>query len=186
MLQFNVSAWFCTPRSDRKILDRVLRSKNVLSWPLCLRRGTSCLASGRPLRRLIIYSSAVSLSKFRMWTRWCRHGPSCCSLHYIPLVSKCRMLLLWPHVVGFPRSTCDFVQTYNGFVRAAVFLHVLTMVCVSFRSICTTFEIIPCFSEMMLRVVVFCTFLTEVLCQTSCPDLPASRASESSLAALFL
>ena len=62
-------------------------------------------------------------------------------------------------ILGFPRFTCDVVPTFHGFVRAASFLHALTMIS-SFPSICTNFEIVlHCFSEMMVRVWVFCTFL---------------------------
>ena len=62
-------------------------------------------------------------------------------------------------------------QPCHGFARAVVLLQRLTMVCVLVPSICTIFEIISCFSEMMLHDLVFLTFLTEVPCQTSCPDL---------------
>ena len=49
----------------------------------------------------------------------------------------------------------------------------LGTVCVLVSSICTIFEIIlSCLSEMMLRVYVFCTLLTEAPCQTSGPGLP--------------
>ena len=58
-----------TLRSDRKILDRVPRSKNIPSRSLCLRKWTSFLASGHSRLRLIIHSSTVSVSEFRMWTR---------------------------------------------------------------------------------------------------------------------
>ena len=87
----------------------------------------------------------------------------------------------------FSKSTCDFVQTSNGFVRAAVFLHALTELCVLIPSICTTSKItLECFSVMMLRVLVYITFKTEVPFQNPL-DLPLqNRMSESSPAPLFL
>ena len=150
-------------RSDRKFLDRVLRRKN-LSWSLCLRRRISCLASGRPLHSLIVHSSAMNLSKFRMLTRWHRVGSFSCSLNNIPLVTQLRLPLLWRHVEGFARSTCGLCPTYGGFVRAVVFLHALT-----------TFENVLCFQEMMLLDMVF-FFNLQVSCWTSCTELPLKTA----------
>ena len=149
------SVLFYIPRAGRKILDGVMIRKNHL-WSLCSREGTSCLAGGRPLHRLIIHLSAVSLAKFRMLTRRCRVGSSSCSLNDIPRVPKVRLSLLRRHFVGFPTSICDVVSTFHGFARAAVFLRALTIVCVCTPPICTTFTILlECFTEMMLRVLVF-------------------------------
>ena len=62
-------------------------------------------------------------------------------------------------ILGFLSLTCDVVPTFHGFVRAASFLHALTIIS-SFPSICTTFEIVlHCFLEMMVRILVFCTYL---------------------------
>ena len=76
---------------------------------------------------------------------------------------------------SFERGDSD--QTFHGFVRAAVFLPALTTVSVLVPSLSTTVRIISCFSVMILRVLVFCTFLTDVPCQASCPDLPLQTAS---------
>ena len=97
-------------------------------------------------------------------------------MNNIPLVPKLRHPLLRRHVVGFPTSTCDFAPTFNGFVRVAIFLHALAIVCV-FPSICTTFEILVwCVSAMMLCGSIFLASST-VPCQTSCPDLPLQSAN---------
>ena len=55
-------------------------------------------------------------------------------------------------------------------------MHALTIACVLIPPVFTTFEISWCFAEMMLRVLVFFTFLTEVPCQTSWPDVPLQTA----------
>ena len=53
----------------------------------------------------------------------------------------------------------------------------LTTVCVICPSICTTFEIIvQCFPEEMLCGFIILACLTEVPCQTSCPDWPLETA----------
>ena len=151
------------PRSDRKFLDRVLRRKN-LPWSLCLRRRISCLASGRPLHSLIVHSSAMNLSKFKMLTRWHRVGSFSCSLKNIHWFTNCACLCCGGHVEGFARSTCGLCPTYGGFVRAVVFLHALT-----------TFENVVCFQEMMLLDMVFC-FNLQVSFWTSCTELPIKTA----------
>ena len=74
-------------RSDHKIRNRVLMNKKPSRFP-CLRKRTSCLDSGRPLRRLIIHASAVSLSKFRILPRWYRVGSSSCGLNNRQLCSQ--------------------------------------------------------------------------------------------------
>ena len=138
---------------------------------------TSCGASGRPLHRLLIHSSAVSLSQVRMLTRWCRGGFTSCSLNNIPLVSQLRLSLLRSHVVVVPKSSCDFVPTFHGFARAGIFSHALTTVCVVIPSICSTFEIVlSYFLEMMHRGLTILGCLIEVPCQTSCPDFPMQTA----------
>ena len=107
------------------------------------------------------------------------------TFHWFP---KVRLPSLWRHFVGCPRSTCDLVPTFHGFVRAAVLLHALTTVCVFTPPIRTTFDVgLQCFSDMMPRNMVFPRCLTEVPCQTSCPDfVMENRLSESFPASLFL
>ena len=64
-----------------------------------------------------------------MLARWYRIGSSSCSLQNSPLVPNSRLPLLRRHVVTtFPRSPCDVVPTFHGFVRTALFLHALTTV----------------------------------------------------------
>ena len=119
--------------SDRKILERVLR-RSVFSRFFCLRRGTSCLASGRPLRGMMDRASAVSLSKFRIITRGYRVGSAGCSLNILPLISKLRLPLLWRHFVHFfCGSLCDLVPAFLCVVRATVFWHALTVICVLYH-----------------------------------------------------
>ena len=89
---------FYTSHSARKILDRVLRSAKKFSRSLC--RRISCLASGHPLRRLLIQSSAVSLSKFKMLTIWYRVGSTSCILNNSPMVPKLRLPLLQASCCG--------------------------------------------------------------------------------------
>ena len=87
---------------------------------------------------------------------------------------KSRLPLLWRHVVGFRGPLKMFSPVSMVFARAAVSLHELTIVCVFFSSICTTFEMfILCLQEMM-----FCGAgcLTEVLCWTSWTDSPLQIA----------
>ena len=141
-----------THRSDRKIIDRVL-SKKTSRLP---KRGISCLASGHPLHRLKFHLSAVCLSKFGMLTRGCRVGSSSCSLDKMPPVPMIAPASAAASFCGFSEVRWRlFVPTYHGSVRAPVFLHALTIVCVVIPSICTTFEIcVQCFSEMMHRVLV--------------------------------
>ena len=104
----------------------------VLHFPL---RSHSCLASGRPLHQLMIHSGAMTLCKFRMLTRWYRGGSSSCSLNNIPLVPKLRLPSLRRQFVGFPRCTCDVVTTFHCFVRSAILLRALSIVCVFLTSL---------------------------------------------------
>ena len=147
----------------------------VLHFPL---RSHSCLASGRPLHQLMIHSGAVTLCKFRMLTRWYRGGSSSCSLNNIPLVPKLRLPSLRRQFVGFPRCTCDVVSTFHCFVRVG-YLIACTFDSLCFLSpVCTTFEIlIKCHPEMMLHGLMVSACLTEVPCQTSCPDPPLQTDS---------
>ena len=93
-------------RSDRKIIGRTPRSKQIFRGH-CAEEFPPWLAVTR-----------------------CRVGSHSCSLNNITLVPKLRLPLLRRHCVGFVRSTCDFVPTSYGFVRAAIFLHALVTVCV--------------------------------------------------------
>ena len=87
--------------------------------------------------------------------------------HWFP---NCACLCCVRHFVVHLR----LCPTFHGFVRAVVVLHARTMFCVFITSLCTTFEtILSCFSDMMLRVLVFFTFLTAV---PSCPDMPLQNA----------
>ena len=99
-------------------------------------------------------------------------GSSNKSLNNIPLVPKKNAPALG--VPSFCRFPEDHLRRCHGFVRAVVFMRALTVVCVFFPSICTTFDFF--FSEIMLRVLALITFLTEVPCQTSCPDAPLQTA----------
>ena len=129
-----------------------------------MRRGTSCLASGRPLHRLVIHSSAVSLSKFRMLTRWYRIGSSSCSLNNFPLVPNLR-LSFRRHFVDFPRSTCAFVPTFQFFRTCGYFL--------------------ACTYDSLRLFHIYLHDLRNSNCVPSGNDA-ANRLSESSLALLFL
>ena len=125
--------------SDRKILDRFLRTTKIsflataLAWRNCQLGWRNC-----PLHRFIIHSSAVSLSTFRMLTRWYRIGPSSCSLNNMPRVPKLRLPFLRRHFVGFPdhlrrcpnfpwfRTCGDFlVCTYDSLCLFPIYLHTL-------------------------------------------------------------
>ena len=132
-----VSVLFFTSRSDRKILYRVLRSKTFLSRALCLRRRSSGLASGHPLRRLVIHSSAASLSKFRVLTRWYRVGSSSCGLHNIPLDSQSAPAFAAASSCGFSgvhlqpcpnfpwirTCGCFLARTYDRLRLLPIYLH---------------------------------------------------------------
>ena len=107
--------WWCVWRdeNDCGVLHAPLKSQaswsrseeyTKISRSLCLRTRTSCLAAGHPLPRLTIQSSAVSLTKFRMLTRWYRTGSSRCSLkkkyHGFPkCASRC-----WAWLYAFLRG----------------------------------------------------------------------------------
>ena len=82
--------------------------------------------------------NTVSLSKFRMLTRWYRVGSFSFGLNNIPLVLDLRLPLLRRHFVNFQRFACDLVPTFHGLVRAADFLHALAIICILFPSIRTT------------------------------------------------
>ena len=76
--------------------------------------GTSCLASGHE-RGELVQVQDVGAFVYRI-------GSSSCSLNNIPMVPKVRLPLLRRHF-------CDVVQ---GFVRAAMFLNTLVIVCIVF------------------------------------------------------
>ena len=115
----NASVLLYTSHTNRKILDRVLRSKRT--FLVTVRGRTSCLASGHQLRRMIIHASAVNLSKFRMFARWYRVGSSNCSLNNIPLVSNCSCLccgiMLWASGLN-----CECVH-FSWFLTCTYNLH---------------------------------------------------------------
>ena len=97
-------------------------------------------------------------------TRWHRVGSSRCSLNNIPLVSKSFLPLLRRHVHGFSGGPLASVSQLAmvSYVRL-FFLLVLTLLCVFFPSICTTFEVtLVCYSVMMFRILVRLSFLTDV------------------------
>ena len=129
----NVSLLFHAPRFDRKALDRVLRSKNYFET-LSMRRRTSCLASGHPLPRLIIHSTAVSLAKFRMLANWCRVGSSICNLNNIPPTPQLRLPFLWRHFVGSSEVHLRCCPNFPWFRTCDCFLHALTTIVCIFNS----------------------------------------------------
>ena len=116
-----------------------------------------------------------------MLARWYRAESSRVrtTFHWFP---NCACLCCGVILLGLLSSTCDLVlATLSQLVLVSYvrlfFLHALATVCVVSTSICTTFKmILSCFSEMTLRVQVFFTFWTKVLCQTSCLDLPLHTA----------
>ena len=134
-----VSVLFHTFRTGRKILDRVLSRKIFRSHCGCVEGLPAWLALTRC--PWVIQSSAVSLSKFRMLTRWYRLGSCSHSLNNKPMVLKLRLPLLRRHRVGFPRLFCDGVPTVHGFARAVCcFVHLRELT--FFPYFCTTFETI--------------------------------------------
>ena len=177
MLKVSVSFHFLplSSRSDRKILDRVLRSKKFfLGQSACER--TSCLPCGRPLHRLIIHSSAVSVSKFRMLTRrvscWIRQlWSDQCSIG-----SPIALAFAAATCCGFPRSTCDFVPTLHGFVSAFFGRHLRQLLLFP-NPFAPLSKLSSVVRKKTFRDVVFFTFLTEVPCQKYCPDLPLQTAT---------
>ena len=164
---------FTTLRSDRKILDRVLRSSKPLPRSPC--GGISCLASGHPLHRLITHSRAAILSQFRMLTRWFeQHSTGSRIAPASAATSFCGIseihLRLCPKLSWFRTCGCVLACTHYRLRLCSIYLH----------------NLLQCFSEMMLRVLVFYHLDSGAL-----PDLlsrfaTANRSSESSLAPLFL
>ena len=57
-----------------------------------------------------------------------------------PLISELRRPLLRRHFVEFQRYSCDCVPIFHGFIRVAASCMQLTIDCVCFPSLCTTFE----------------------------------------------
>ena len=75
----------------------------------------------------------------------------------VPLIFELRLQLLRRHLLGFLGSTCDLVPAFHRFLRAAVFLHAPTEICVfSNRSA----QLEACFSVFLgsdaLRFDVLC------------------------------
>ena len=137
---------FYNLRSDRKVIEIVPERK--LSWSEFLRKATSAANSG-----------AVSQTKVTELMRWYRVGSSNCCSHNLPQSPTCRLPLLCRYVVGFPRSTCGFVETFHGFKRKEICIFTISLQ--NLRN----YEM-P-FGSDAWRMV-FLT-LTEVPCQTSCP-----------------
>ena len=151
-----VSVSFYTLRSDRKILGRILRRKKTFEVTVLAYRNF-LLGWRSPAAPIDKSSERGALVSYRI-------GCSSCSLNNMPLVPK-KIHLPWlrRHFVGLPRSPCEVVATFHGFVRAVVFLPALTTVCVSSLSICTAFEMFMlCVPGMMLCVTMILGFLTEV------------------------
>ena len=126
------------------------------------------MARGRPLHRLIIHSSAVSLSKFRMLTRRCRVGSSSCSLNNFPLVPKLRPPSLLRFFVVIPDSLATLPQ--------------LSMISCARLCSCTHLRLSASLSHVSAQPLkfvfgVFQKCLTEVPRQTSCPVVPLQTAS---------
>ena len=71
------------------------------------------MASGHPLHGVAFLATATG-----------------CGLNKVPLIAESRLPVLRRRVADFLMSICDIVPTVNGFVRAAVFSHALTVVCV--------------------------------------------------------
>ena len=116
--------------SDRKIFDRVLRTKKTFAVTVLVKKNV-LHSHGSPVAWS--HAIAVSLSKFRMLTRWSRVGSFSCGLNNIPLVPKLRLPLQRRRYVGFMKSTCDVVPPFHGFVRAGFSCMHLVVVCVLFR-----------------------------------------------------
>ena len=115
-----------------------------------------------PLHRLIIQWRVVSLSKFRMLTRWVSCWNLQLQFEQCFTGSKIAPAFAAASFCGATLSQLVMVS----FVRL-FFLLALTIVCVFVPSVCTTFEIrLHCFSKLMRRIRVFSAFLTEVPCQT--------------------
>ena len=135
-------------RRQQTLLEIILGST-------CWRGGITCLASGHHLRRLIIHASAVSMSKFRMLTRWNRVRSSGCGLHIMPPISKLRLPLVRGHLVNFRASFSMF--SFFRFYAIMFRQRVATVSLVP--SVRTTFKIFPFFPEMMFCSVVLLAFL---------------------------
>ena len=135
----------------------------IILGSTCWRGGITCLASGHHLRRLILHASAVSMSKFRMLTRWNRVRSSGCGLHNMPPISKLRLPLVRGHLVNFRGS----FSMFSYFLWFFVFMFLRRVATVSLvPSVSTTFEIFPFFPffpEMMFCSVVL---LASLVCQT--------------------
>ena len=123
------------------------------SSSLRLRRGTSCLASGRPLHRLM--DNSFDRGEFCPSSGWStsRYRAGSSKLWFVttfPPVPKTRLPLLRRHCVGFYRGSRAMLSpTFHGFIRKGIFLQALTMVCILFQIICATYEICPmCLSVM--------------------------------------
>ena len=112
------------------------------------------MASGHPLPRFMIHSSAVNMSKFRMLTRWYRIDSSSCSMDNIPLVPKVHLAFVAASLCGFPRGLFAMLSQLSmvSQVRHDSLLF--------FPPTCKTFVIITsCISEVMLCGLIIFLFL---------------------------
>ena len=105
---------------------------------------------------------SVLLYTPRMFTRGYRVGSAGCGLSNVRMTSALRLPLLRRHVVGFLWCTCNAIPAFHFFVRATVFLHALTVICVFDPSICTCCELLfLCFSVVRLPGFIFCALWIE-------------------------
>ena len=105
---------------------------------------------------------SVLLYTPRMFTRGYRVRSAGCGLSNVRMTSALRLPLLRRHVVGFLWCTCNAIPAFHFFVRATVFLHALTVICVFDPSLCTSCELLfLCFSVVRLPGFIFCALWIE-------------------------
>ena len=120
------------PPQIARFLIELRGVKKTFARSLCLRRRTSCLASGRPLHRLIVHSSAEKLVQVQNVD-----ALVLCCHWFTNSASLCRGGMLC-----FPNFTCFLSQLIVvPYVRLFSCIH-LRDILVFLPSICTTFEII--------------------------------------------
>ena len=123
-----------------------------------------------------IDSSAVSLSKFKMLTRWYRIGSSCCSLNNIHWFPQSSPAFAAASVCGCSEVNLRFFSKLFmvSYVRLCSCVH-LTIICESF-SIYLQWRLV-----MMLCGIVVMGFVTGVCCYTSSTgsSLQTSQASHN-------
>ena len=165
---------FHTSRSDRKILDRVLRKKKSV-----------------PLVMVVSANFVCGLRSPAVWSESpCEHG-EVVQVQDVGAWVSCLILRLWSlpdraclscgviHV-DFLWCTYDSVHTCHRIVRAAVFLHALTVICLFSQSTCTTCEfLLLCLSEVMLCGLASLAFRSERCCMASCPSLSPLQTGQA-------